>query len=144
MTTLALRRIVPILALGAVGPIIWVNLNSAWALNVYLPFIKWLFATHGIKGEWMFWVSELISSLLSAAAFALALRLIGQRAWVAASANFVLAFVTYLAIGPILHGNLRPFVLIMAGMGAGSALTMLFGVVVLLGLMSRLPRPGGA
>jgi len=145
MRTLTSLRTILVLALGAVAPYLWVESLFSWSLNVYTPMLKWLWATFGLRGEWVAVASGVVHSVIVSAVFAVALRFVARREWPFASVVFCLAFLIAFFVPGLfekdtgLGDRLAAF-----AFSLGSVLILLGCVVALFALLSRFPRPHGA
>ena len=138
---LSAGRIVAILTIGAVAPFLWVATQNRWSLYVYMPALKWLWAVFALKGQWLAFISNLLHSIVVAAALAVALQLVTRRAWVRASALFCAAFVLASLASIVASDQLTR----QDGLGIAfyfvNAAPLLACVAGFLGLLARIPTP---
>ena len=133
------------LLLGAVAPYLWVESLFLWSMNVYTPMLKWLWATFGVRGDWIPVASGVIHSVIVAAVFALALRFIARRKWPVASAIFCLVFLFAFFVPGLFESDTSlGDLLALFAFSLASVLVLLACVVVLFALLSRFPRSHGA
>jgi hypothetical protein len=139
MVELSAGRIVVILTIGAVTPFLWLATMSLWSLYVYMPALNWLWAVLALKGPWLALTSNLLHSIVVAAALAVALQVVTRRAWVRASALFCAAFliaslVSIAASDKMTHQDLLGIAFYFV-----NAAPLLACVAGFLGLLARIP-----
>src|SRR5882672_2578048 len=108
MFTLSPLRTMALIGLGIAAPYIWVESMFPWSWYVLSPLLKGLWSSFGVKGSWIVTMSEVAHSVVVGVLFGLALRGIGGRAWLKASAIFCITFLISLIGGSFLDTSTSP------------------------------------
>ena len=105
MTSHHIRTIALPAVLGLAGPYLWVTTSFWWTLFTSAALFRWMWVTFSLKGTLAYFVVAAIETIVLAALFGLALRIVAGISWWQPVIAFSVAFVLSLLTEAVWNGD---------------------------------------